>query len=120
MAGSAKGSLQRLQAANGVSSTRLENGSSTPQFESAGGYADGLAPVAVGGLTGYIDRKGRFVINPRFVYGGEFVGGLAQFMKADAAMTNGLVGEDGHAAVESGRFEVVGNLSGICLPDLRF
>lgn len=82
-----------------------------PQFESAGGFADGLAPVAVGGLTGYIDRKGRFVINPRFVYAGEFVEGLAQFMKADAAMTNGLVAEDGHAAVKSGQFEVVGNLS---------
>jgi len=37
-----------------------------PQFESAGLFSDGLAPVVIGGKYGFINTEGTFVINPQF------------------------------------------------------
>jgi hypothetical protein len=52
-----------------------------PQFESAGNFADGLAPVRVGGRIGYIDIKGTFIINPQYdpYWDIEFYDGHARF-----------------------------------------
>lgn len=51
-----------------------------PQFESIGGFADGLAPARLHGEDtkyGYIDSSGRWVIQPRFDSAVEFSEGLA-------------------------------------------
>jgi hypothetical protein len=48
-----------------------------PQFEAAEGFANGLAPVKVGGRWGYISHNGKFVINPQFEEAGEFYDGWA-------------------------------------------
>lgn len=48
-----------------------------PQFTCALGFSDGLACVSKGGLFGYIDRTGKFVIPPRFQYSNDFSDGLA-------------------------------------------
>ena len=42
-----------------------------PQFDQAYQFSEGLAPVTVGGKTGFIDKNGQFIIKPKFdtVYG---------------------------------------------------
>jgi hypothetical protein len=47
------------------------------QFEYAGTFSDGLAPVRVGGKIGYVDHEGKLAIQPQFceLYG--FSEGLA-------------------------------------------
>ena len=36
------------------------------RFDDAGSFADGLAPIRVGELWGYVDRGGRMVVAPSF------------------------------------------------------
>jgi hypothetical protein len=48
-----------------------------PEFEWAGPFSEGLAPVRAGGKFGYIDRSGKFVIAPRFSVALDFSEGLA-------------------------------------------
>jgi hypothetical protein len=48
-----------------------------PQFACALGFSGGLACASKGGLFGYIDRTGKFVIPPPFEYSNEFSDGLA-------------------------------------------
>jgi len=58
-----------------------------PQYDWAGDFSEGLAPVAVGGKwishkhrsgqLGYIDKTGKMVIPARYSYAGGFCGGLA-------------------------------------------
>ena len=43
-----------------------------PQFDNAGEFSEGLAPVEIGGKYGFIDTKGQYVINPQFDNAGEF------------------------------------------------
>ena len=47
------------------------------QFDRAGEFSEGLAPVGFGGRYGYIDRRGRIAINPQFDQAGDFAHGLA-------------------------------------------
>jgi hypothetical protein len=47
------------------------------QFENAGEFSDGLAPVSVGGKWGYVDREGTLVIEPQFCEFHGFSEGLA-------------------------------------------
>ena len=37
-----------------------------PQFDQAYQFSEGLAPVTVGGKTGFIDKNGQFIIKPKF------------------------------------------------------
>ena len=37
-----------------------------PQFEDASPFSEGLAVVEIGGRAGYIDKNGKYVINPQF------------------------------------------------------
>ncbi len=48
--------------------TRQANGPSTPQFDSARDFHEGLCAVSVdnGASFGYIDKTGKFVIKPQF------------------------------------------------------
>ncbi|WP_231384444.1 WG repeat-containing protein [Leptospira alstonii] len=48
-----------------------------PQFDGAGKFSGGLAPVLVGNKWGYIDPTGALVIQLQFDRAGEFSGGLA-------------------------------------------
>jgi len=43
-----------------------------PRIQSARRFREGLANVFVNGLWGYIDREGNFVIEPQFLYPGDF------------------------------------------------
>lgn len=48
-----------------------------PQFEKAGDFSEGLAPVRIDGNWGYIDRTGKVVIAPQFDEARGFSEGLA-------------------------------------------
>jgi hypothetical protein len=48
-----------------------------PQFDAAAPFSDGYAVVGVGNRAGYIDEKGRMVVNPRFDSGAPFREDLA-------------------------------------------
>lgn len=49
----------------------------TPQFDDAGRFSEGLAPVLVCGQWGFIDTSGNIVITPQFDYAYHFSEGLA-------------------------------------------
>ena len=52
-----------------------------PQFDLAGSFSEGLAPVRIGdfwtGKHGFIDKTGSVVINPQFAFAFSFSDGLA-------------------------------------------
>lgn len=52
-----------------------------PQFDDAGNFVEGLAPVRTGstfsGKWGYIDKTGKYVIKPEFDEANDFADGLA-------------------------------------------
>jgi len=48
-----------------------------PQFEDAGAFSGGLAPVRMGGHWGFVDKTGIVVINPQFERAQQFSEGLA-------------------------------------------
>jgi hypothetical protein len=48
-----------------------------PQFQRAGDFAAGLAPVRVGEEWGYVNSRGELVISPRFSSADVFAEGLA-------------------------------------------
>jgi hypothetical protein len=50
----------------------------TPQFERAGNFSEGLAPVRVGGKFGYADPAGKLVVIPQFDGAEECFDGLAR------------------------------------------
>jgi WG containing repeat len=47
------------------------------RFEAAADFAEGLAPVKIGGHWGYVNQSGRMVIDPKFEWAGQFSEGLA-------------------------------------------
>jgi hypothetical protein len=47
------------------------------RFDGAADFAEGLAPVKMGGHWGYVDRSGRVAINPKFEWAGQFSEDLA-------------------------------------------
>ena len=55
-----------------------------PQYENAGEYAEGLAPVVAGGLWGYIGATGDMVIPPTYDGATRFRNGLAIVYKKGA------------------------------------
>lgn len=54
---------------------------SEQRFDYARHFAEGLAPVKLGGLWGYLDKKGTIVIAPRFEDAAAFSDGLARVSK---------------------------------------
>lgn len=50
---------------------------STPQFDAAYDFVDGIAAVNSGGKFGYIDKTGEYVITPQFNSANNFTDGLA-------------------------------------------
>lgn len=62
-----------------------------PQFGLADKFSEGLAAVRVGddqtGKYGFIDKQGKFVVNPQFVFGGGFKGELARVQVTDGKAT---------------------------------
>ncbi len=48
-----------------------------PQFEDAGMFGEGLAPVRMGGHWGFIDKTGKIAVNPQFERAQSFSEGLA-------------------------------------------
>ena len=51
---------------NGATFYLVGNSVIRPQFEAAMTFREGLARVSVGGLWGFIDHSGAFVIEPQF------------------------------------------------------
>src|SRR5258705_145734 len=47
------------------------------QFDEAGSFSEGLAPVRIGASYGYIDKQGKTVVKPQFDFAGSFSEGLA-------------------------------------------
>src|SRR5262249_40951629 len=48
-----------------------------PRFESAADFFEHKAAVSFGGRTGYIDEVGKWQVEPKFLHGGRFKGGVA-------------------------------------------
>ena len=77
------------------------NGLSIPSLSPPGNFADGLAFVVVGGRTGYIDQKGKFVVNPQYDTGsfdGGFYDGYAVFSSGSKF---GFIDTKGRVVVEA-------------------
>ena len=55
----------------------MANYAINPQFEDAGMFSQGLAPVRMGGHWGFVDKTGIIVINPQFERAQPFSEGLA-------------------------------------------
>jgi hypothetical protein len=85
-----------------------------PQFDSAGDFTDGLAPVSLNGQFGFIDPAGQFVIEPQFTFANPFVEGLALVNTAplEAEKMN-LVYIDpaGQQVIDVSEYEMVGDFS---------
>lgn len=65
-------------------------------FENAREFADGPAAVKIDDKWGYIDDKGKVVIEPKFDATGDFVQGAAFVAKSDKGMQKwGMIGKDG-------------------------
>ena len=54
------------------------------QFNDAGYFSEGLAPVSLDGKFGFIDTAGHFAIAPKFDWAGEFESGLAPVTEGDS------------------------------------
>lgn len=78
-----------------------------PQFEQAGAFSDGLAPVVINDKCGYIGKDGTLVIPYRFESAGIFKDGLA------AVQLNGKYGyiDNTGKSVIPFRFEKAGNFN---------
>ncbi|MFM7794047.1 MAG: WG repeat-containing protein, partial [Microcystis panniformis] len=48
-----------------------------PQFEQAGNFSSGLAPIKINNKWGYINKQGKIIISPQFDSASEFAQGLA-------------------------------------------
>ncbi len=77
------------------------------QFEAAGKFADGLAPVKLGGKWGYVDKAGKVAIEPQFEDARPFSDGLAGVAVGGKW---GCVGTDGKLAIPP-QFEFVAPFS---------
>jgi len=66
------------------------------RFEVANAFDEGLAPVRIEGLYGFIDTTGRIVIAPRFQAAGPFTGGYAEVRFDDAS---GVIDRSGRMIV---------------------
>ena len=49
----------------------------SPQYDAAGDFSDGLAPVAIPAATAISTSQRKFAINPQFDQGGSFRSGIA-------------------------------------------
>lgn len=63
-----------------------------PQFDRAGDFAEGLAPVRLGNKWGFVGTDGKYTVNPQFDDAGGFVDGLAAVRLGDQW---GYIGKDG-------------------------
>lgn len=73
-------------------------------FEQAGEWAEERLPVRQAGRWGFVDRQGKWVIEPRFQAARAFSGGVAPVCEAGRW---GLIGQDGAYTVKP-RFEALG------------
>lgn len=64
------------------------------EYEDARGFSEGLAPVCVDGLWGYVDRAFNLVIEPQYAYVDAFVGGRAIYHNAD--WSGGVIDKQGN------------------------
>ena len=62
------------------------------QFDQAGEFSDGMARARIAGRFGYIDKSGKFTINPQFDQAGDFEHGLAPVWLGDR---QGYINKDG-------------------------
>lgn len=78
-----------------------------PQFERAGPFREGLAPVRIAGRYGYIDADGKPVIEPKFELADVFAEGLASVRLQGLC---GCIDRSGEFAIPP-RFEWCGSFS---------
>jgi len=75
-----------------------------PQFEDAGGFSEGLAPVRAGdGTWGYIDTTGNRVITPQFDEAEAFTHGFAKVnvQKSDGTTPIAYIDKTGRIAINT-------------------
>lgn len=78
-----------------------------PEFEGAGPFSEGLAPVKTNGRWGYVDREGRFVIAPQFAAAWPFNEGLAPAYTCEPSPRNQEPNGCGYGYIDkTGRFVV--------------
>ena len=68
-----------------------------PQFDLAGNFSEGLAPVAIKRKMGYVDKTGKYAIEPRFDIADAFSEGLAR-VKIDEKF--GYIDKNGAFAIK--------------------
>lgn len=81
---------------------------SGPQGAWYGEFSEGLAPVRIGGLYGYVDTSGRMAVPPRYGYGGRFSQGRAAVLDGDRW---GYIDVSGRGAIPAA-FDWAGMFSG--------
>lgn len=74
-------------------------------FDQAGRFSEGLAPVRLASIYGYVDSKGQVVVKPQFPEAYEFSEGLARVRVGDKY---GFINTSGRIAIEP-TFEYVGD-----------
>lgn len=63
-------------------------------------FAEGVAAVKIDGKWGYVDKSGKIVISPQFVYAGQFKSGLAAVaLKKFDKRIYGFIKKDGQFAI---------------------
>jgi len=65
-----------------------------PQFDKAGDFSEGLAPVSIDGKWGYINRTGKVTIAPQFAEARSFSEGLAVIKVGGGPLRRLYVGGD--------------------------
>jgi hypothetical protein len=74
-----------------------------PEFAPGASFHDGLAPVIISGMYGYIDKTGRVVIKPKFLIADNFSEGLAWVVVGDFSSTTsrefGILDTSGHVTL---------------------
>ena len=92
----------------GADSSQLSGGSITDMHS----YGEKLAAIRVGDKWGYVDAKGRMVIEPQFSEVGDFSGGLAPVR---LKLRWGVIDKKGHHVIIP-RYEGVGKFSEGLMP----
>jgi len=85
-----------------------------PQFDSAGYFVEGLAPVSLSGQFGFIDETGQMVIEPQFTVANAFIEGLALVNTAplDAEQVNlAYIDPTGQPVIDASAFQTAGDFS---------
>jgi hypothetical protein len=65
------------------------------QFNTAAEFSEGLAVVSIGGKFGYIDKSGKFVINPQWDSALNFDKGVAEVWLTQPKYKKGYINKQG-------------------------